>query len=123
VRAGSRAGNISNQITDAKLLTLTCSSMVSGRLSPVRLKNHDTTTLKDTQKAVKTSGSVQRTPGHPPQSAVRKSGMCHSAQSGPRIIVAPSGPKRACRRGRAKSRQPGSSARPVVIICSSSAGT
>ena len=77
---------------------------------------------KVTQKAAKTSGAYQLTSGQPAQS-VRKSGMCHSAQIGPSTNADPSGPTFRCSRGRAKSRQPGSSARPVVIICRMSPGT
>lgn len=54
---------------------------------------------------------------------MKNSGRCHSAQIGPRIIDAASGLNRSCNRGSAKSRQPGSSASPVVTNWMSSSGT
>jgi hypothetical protein len=40
-------------------LTLTCSSITSGRLWPVRLNTHDTTKLNEMQKTMKASGRLQ----------------------------------------------------------------
>ncbi|KIH99600.1 hypothetical protein LP52_06980 [Streptomonospora alba] len=109
-------------MTEAKLLTLTWASMASGMLSPVRLNTQVMMMLNARQKIRNAAGRVQLASGQPPHS-VRNSGRCHTAHNGPRSIVPNSGPNRRCMRGRAKSRQPGSSASPVVRIRRSRAGT
>lgn len=105
-------GYIVGKNVEIVLFTPTCSSSASGRLSPVLLKTCTIRTLNVIVNRANTTGSLQCAFGHPPQS-LRYSGMCHSAHTGPRIAAAPRPPKRCCRRGRAKSRQPGSSLRPV----------
>jgi len=107
---------------EEKVFTLVCSSMASGRLSPVRLNTQVSTMLKVTQVATNTTGVSGVTCGQPPHSD-RNSGRCQIPHSGPRITVPPGGPKRRCNRGNAKSRQPGSSASPVVTSWSSNIGT
>ena len=115
-------GYISGNSVEIVLFTPTCSSRARGRLSPVLLNTWIITTLKVIVNRANTTGSLQCAFGQPPQS-LKYSGMCQSAQIGPRIAAAPRPPKRCCRRGRAKSRQPGSSLRPVENSWMTSPGT
>jgi hypothetical protein len=114
---------MANNSTDAKLLLLTWTSMTRGRLPLVLLKTQVMTTLNKRQKSTNERMLLGFTPPFSRPHSVRNRGRCHPAHSAPRIKVPKRGPCSRWWRTSAKSRQPGSSASPVVTICNKRNGT
>src|SRR5829696_1867339 len=86
------------------VLNMAWKSMTISTLPPVPLYTHVSTSVQ----------AMMITMSHPPICPFARSGRCHRAHTAPRIRLATSAERLACRRGRAKPLQPGSSHVPPI---------